>query len=558
MSAISIPPLDAAAARAARERIDQLTKPVGSLGRIEELAERLAAIHGGLPPVYERRAILVGAGDHGVTAEGVSAYPSEVTPQMVGAFLGGFAAINAFARVAKAEVFVANFGVAGDLAARTNDCSASRVGRGTRNFAREAAMDPPDVDRALQAGADAFETIVERVDPQLVALGEMGIGNTTSAAAMICAMTGAAPEDVVGRGTGVDEEGLRRKIAVVSGALARLRASDWRTVASEVGGFEIVGLAGALLAAAQRRIPILLDGFIVAAAALLAHGDRAGGARVLHRRAPLARARACGRAAPSRSCSVARSRSALGRGQRRRARDAALRGGGAHGARDEDVCGGRRLDRERTGPGLRLPARARRSVFVFFDPSDSFVGRARPTTTRSRSCRLSALSSARSPASARTASRCSRISQLAAAIAAWVLSIALSGAIHVDGFLDCCDGLFAMAPPERRLEIMRDPHHGTYAIVGMAMLSVLWLYALAQIPPPLMPAILALTGCVARGFTLVVLRPSRRIPSPVVLLISVVTIVPWIFGAFAKRRLGGVLNGDCYGAAIVVTEMAFR
>ncbi len=270
MSAISIPPLDAGAARAARERIDQLTKPVGSLGRIEELAERLAAIHGGLPPIYERRAILVGAGDHGVTAEGVSAYPSEVTPQMVGAFLGGFAAINAFARVAKAEVFVANFGVASDLPMHDR-LLGTALGRGTRNFAREAAMELLDVDRALQAGAHALETIVERVDPQLVALGEMGIGNTTSAAAVICAITGASPDEVVGRGTGVDEEGLRRKVGVVAGALARLRANDWRTVASEVGGFEIIGLAGALIAAAQRRIPILLDGYIVAAAALLAY-----------------------------------------------------------------------------------------------------------------------------------------------------------------------------------------------------------------------------------------------------------------------------------------------
>ena len=147
-------------------------------------------------------------------------------------------------------------------------------------------------------------------------------------------------------------------------------------------------------------------------------------------------------------------------------------------------------------------------------------------------------------------------SPIAAAIVAWMLSIALSGAIHIDGFLDCCDGLLAMVSPQRRLEIMRDPHHGTYAIAGMAMFSVLWLYTLAHIPPSVMPAILALTGCVARGLTLVVLRPSKRIPSPVVLLISVVTIVPWIFGVFAKRRLGGVLNGDCYGAAIVVTEIA--
>lgn len=147
-------------------------------------------------------------------------------------------------------------------------------------------------------------------------------------------------------------------------------------------------------------------------------------------------------------------------------------------------------------------------------------------------------------------------SQLAAAITAWVLSIALSGAIHVDGFLDCCDGLFAMAPTENRLEIMRDPHHGTYAIVGMAMLTVVWLYALAQIPATMLPIVLAVTGFFSRGLTLVVLRRFKRISPLVVLLIGIVTIVPWLFGVFAKRRLGGVLNGDCYGAAIVVTEVA--
>src|ERR1700752_2805786 len=148
MSAISIPPLDTAAARDARARIDQLTKPVGSLGRIEELAERLAGMHRGLPPIYERRAILVGAGDHGVTAEGVSAYPSEVTPQMIGAFLGGFAAINAFARVARAEVFVANFGVASRLPSHERLIDVP-VALGTRNFAREAAMPDAHVDAAL-------------------------------------------------------------------------------------------------------------------------------------------------------------------------------------------------------------------------------------------------------------------------------------------------------------------------------------------------------------------------------------------------------------------------
>ncbi len=270
MFSISIPPVDRHAARAAHERICRLTKPVGSLGRIEELAEWLAAIHGGPPPSpYERRAIVVGAGDHGVTAEGVSAYPAEVTPQMIGAFLGGFAAINAFARVARAEVFVANFGVASALPEHSRLIDVA-VARGTRNLAREAAMPLSDVDAALRAGADVFARVRARFDPQIVALGDMGIGNTTSAAAMICAFADAPADDVVGRGTGVDDEGLRRKTAVVRDAAARVKGARWDVVASEVGGYEIVGLAGVLLAAAAARVPVLLDGFIVAAAALLA------------------------------------------------------------------------------------------------------------------------------------------------------------------------------------------------------------------------------------------------------------------------------------------------
>ena len=270
MSVISIPSPDAAAARAARERIDQLTKPVGSLGRIEELAERLAAMHGGLPPVYERRAILVGAGDHGVTAQGVSAYPSEVTPQMVGAFLGGFAAINAFARAGRAEVFVANFGVAAELPLHDRLIDVA-VAKGTEDFALGPAMVPAQMQAALDAGARVWSILRERVDPQILALGEMGIGNTTSAAAMICAFTGATAEDVVGRGTGIDDETLRRKLDIVATAAALLQNARWETIASHVGGYEIVGLTGVLLAAAADRIPILLDGFIVSAAALLAH-----------------------------------------------------------------------------------------------------------------------------------------------------------------------------------------------------------------------------------------------------------------------------------------------
>jgi nicotinate-nucleotide--dimethylbenzimidazole phosphoribosyltransferase len=144
------------------------------------------------------------------------------------------------------------------------------VAMGTRNLSREPAMTPDQLVAALNAGIDTFARIREEHDPQIVALGDMGIGNTTTAATMICAFTGAAPEDVVGRGTGVDDEGLRRKLAVVSAAADRLKDASWANIGAEAGGFEIAGLTGVLLAAAKARVPILLDGFIVAASALLA------------------------------------------------------------------------------------------------------------------------------------------------------------------------------------------------------------------------------------------------------------------------------------------------
>lgn len=267
----ALAPVDVRAARAARERIDNLTKPLHSLGRIEDLAERLAAIAGAqLPPSnYERRAILIGAGDHGVTQEGVSAYPSEVTPQMVGAFLAEMAAINAFARAVDAQVYVANFGVASPLPAHDRLFDVCVAG-GTRNFLREPAMSRAQADAAIDAGIRVFAQLQARISMDVLALGEMGIGNTTSAAALICALTGADARDVVGRGTGIDDQTYARKIAVVHAGAQRCDASDWRSCASEVGGFEIVGLAGVMLAAASARLPIVLDGFIVAAAALLA------------------------------------------------------------------------------------------------------------------------------------------------------------------------------------------------------------------------------------------------------------------------------------------------
>jgi len=266
----AIAPIDARAAHAARERIDALTKPLQSLGRIEELAVVLSAIAGRVVDrAYTRKAILIGAGDHGVTAEGVSAYPAAVTPQMIGGFLGGHAAINAFARAARADVFVANFGVRDALTPHSALIDVL-VGHGTANLARGDAMGPDDVDRALEAGIVAFDAVLARDAYDVVALGEMGIGNTTSAAAIVAACTGASAAATTGRGTGIDDERLAHKRRIVAAAIAPLHGASWKTIARAVGGYEIVGLAGAIVAAAARRIPVVLDGYIVSAAALLA------------------------------------------------------------------------------------------------------------------------------------------------------------------------------------------------------------------------------------------------------------------------------------------------
>lgn len=264
-----VPPIDAAIVAAARERIDHLTKPLGSLGALERLAVRICGMRATLTPgLLEKRAIVVGAADHGVARSGVSAYPPEVTAQMVGGFLGGFAAISAFARTAKADVFVADFGVDAPFVAHPQAIDV-RVGPGTKNFADGDAMSIDEFAKAY-AGGEAIAARMSDAGYEIVALGEMGIGNTTSAAAIIVATTKHNPRDIVGHGTGVDAERLAKKIAVVETATNVLRGENAQRIACAVGGFEIVGLAGVIAGLAARRMPIVLDGFIVASAALLA------------------------------------------------------------------------------------------------------------------------------------------------------------------------------------------------------------------------------------------------------------------------------------------------
>ena len=265
--AIAAPVADTGAS--ARGHLDHLTKPPGSLGRLEEIAVRLAVVRGG-PPRVERPVVFVFAADHGVVAEGVSAYPQIVTAQMVENFLAGGAAINVLARQAGARVVVADFGVAGPLprSAGLIDCA---LARGTDNIARGPAMSTEQAILAIERGAALAEAaIADGAD--LLVTGEMGIGNTTAASATTAVVTGADPAATTGRGTGIDDGGWRHKVDVVRRALAvnRPNAADGVEVLASVGGFEIGGLAGVILAGAAHHVPVVLDGFITTAAALVA------------------------------------------------------------------------------------------------------------------------------------------------------------------------------------------------------------------------------------------------------------------------------------------------
>jgi nicotinate-nucleotide--dimethylbenzimidazole phosphoribosyltransferase len=266
----NIPPYDHAAAEQARMRQDQLTKPQGALGLLEELSIRLAGMTGKVRPCFLRKGVIIMAGDHGVAMEGVSAYPPEVTPQMVLNFLHGGAAINVLARQANAKVMVVDIGVNYEFEA-VPGLLQRKIAHGTRNMISGPAMTAAEVEQAVQVGLDvvAWE-IGSGLD--LVATGEMGIGNTTPSAAITAVLTGLAVEQVTGRGTGVDEEGWRRKVQVIKQAIAinQVDANDPMTVLAKLGGFEIAGLVGVVLGAAARRVPVVVDGFISATAALIA------------------------------------------------------------------------------------------------------------------------------------------------------------------------------------------------------------------------------------------------------------------------------------------------
>lgn len=252
-------------ADAIRHTIDTKTKPLGALGRIESLAAQIATLQQTTAPVMRDCTLTILAGDHGIAHSGVSAFPQVVTSQMVLNFLAGGAAANVFARVNGVALQVVDTGVAGEPIAHP-DLIDRRIGPGTRNFLTEPALTPAEAEQALANGA----ALADEAKGEALAFGEMGIANTATAAILAHKLTGIALDDLIGRGTGVDDAGLAHKRQILAQAAARTGDLDARAAMAEYGGFEIVTMAGAMIATARARRIVIVDGFIATAAATLA------------------------------------------------------------------------------------------------------------------------------------------------------------------------------------------------------------------------------------------------------------------------------------------------
>lgn len=255
----------------AGERLDNLTKPLGSLGRLEELAKQIVGISAKENPELKDKVIFTLASDHGVTEEGVSAYPKEVTAQMVYNFLRGGAGINVLAKHAGARVVVVDMGVAEDLKP-SPELVIKKIAYGTKNMSRGPAMTRDEAVKSIESGIAVFEEEFKKgID--IIGTGEMGIGNTTCASAITAVFTEKSVEELTGRGAGVDDNGLKNKIDIIKKAIKvnQPNQKDAIDVLSKVGGFEIGGLAGIILASASKKVPVVIDGFISSAAALVAY-----------------------------------------------------------------------------------------------------------------------------------------------------------------------------------------------------------------------------------------------------------------------------------------------
>jgi nicotinate-nucleotide--dimethylbenzimidazole phosphoribosyltransferase len=267
-----IKPLDKISMAQAKSRQDILTKPTGSLGRLEELSLQIAGIQRKSIPQITRKAVIVMAADHGVAARGTSAYPQDVTAQMVLNFLHGGAGINVISRQVGARVIIVDMGVSGNLAPASGLVS-RKVATGTQDMSKGPAMTLDQAKHALETGIEIVTGEIKK-GLDIVATGDMGIGNTTASSAICAVMLGKAVEEVTGRGTGLDNKQLQHKIAIINEAIAlnKPESSQPLEVLAKVGGFEIGGLAGVILGAAAHQVPVVIDGFISGAAALIAAG----------------------------------------------------------------------------------------------------------------------------------------------------------------------------------------------------------------------------------------------------------------------------------------------
>jgi nicotinate-nucleotide--dimethylbenzimidazole phosphoribosyltransferase len=275
---VTITPLDADAMAAALARHGRLAKPAGSLGRLETLGVQLAGISGCCPPpAPEPVTVAVFAGDHGVVASGVTPWPQDVTTSMVGAFAAGSAAVNAIARQVGATVVVVDVGVAGDVAPHPSVLD-RKIRRGTNDLAVGPAMALAEAEAAFAVGREVALDAVAAGAGCLVT-GDMGIGNTTPSAALIAALTGRPAAEITGRGTGIDDDMLRTKVKVIETAIERTTGMDPTALLAEIGGLEIAALAGFVLAGAESRVPVVVDGVIALAGVLVADALSAGTVR---------------------------------------------------------------------------------------------------------------------------------------------------------------------------------------------------------------------------------------------------------------------------------------
>lgn len=263
--------IDYSLANKTQKRLDSLTKPPGSLGRLEEIAKQMVEITRNENPPVKNKVIFIMAGDHGVVEEGISVYPKEVTLQMVYNFLRNGAGINVLAKHVGAEVIVVDMGVACDFELHS-ELVIKKVNYGTQNMAKGPAMSRDEAVKSIENGIEVFEEKV-RLEINIAGTGDMGIGNTTPSSAIASIITGRPVEDVVGRGTGINDKALSDKTEIIKKAISinEPDAKDAIDVLSKVGGFEIGGLAGVILAAVSYRIPVVIDGFISGAAALIAY-----------------------------------------------------------------------------------------------------------------------------------------------------------------------------------------------------------------------------------------------------------------------------------------------